>query len=559
MSAVLEDKATAARAAIDGAVWIPCTLCQPSKSHMQTLRRGHFDSKKLAELSASVAKVGVLQPILVRVIAAAKVGAPLYEIVAGERRWRASINAKLPAIPTIVKALSDFEVLELQVIENVQRDDLTPLEEAEGFRGLMRAPNGLTGFATVDELAARLGKSKGYVYARLKLCDLVPAAREALVTEQITASTALLIARLPSHQQPEATKKILQGWGGEPATFRQARDLLERDFMLKLGSAIFKITDETLVPAAGSCKACGKRTGANPDLFDDIKSGDVCTDPPCFAKKLDAHRLRLVEIAKDKGQEVITGAAAKGGDFIRLEDSGYNLSSKLATASYGKTVGQLLGKDKPSVLLLEDPHTKALVEVVRRSDALKVVKEKGLVQAKTGGVSDFEAKRNAKAKAENAWRQAVAERAIAAIVSSQYDDADVHAWLMPEAACAMWCRLENEVEKRAEKLLGWEHIDIGYNGNSPAAVKKLEQRVAKLTSAQLDQMFVAMTIAAQAHVSQYDIPREPSRLLRVAIGLGINAEAIKRELAGAAKAKAKKAPAKKAPAKKAAAKKGAKS
>lgn len=568
MSAVLDQKPDYAqlwgeRPRVGSAVYIPPNLLAPSKTNP----RKHFDAAKMAELVESVKKHGILQPILARGIDGAINGRPQYEIVAGERRWRAAVTAKLAAIPTIVKPMTDFEVLELQLIENMQRDDLTPMEEANGYRALMRKPNEQQGFATAEELGARIGKSKGYVYARMKLCDLVAEGRKALEDGKLSASTALLIARLPAHQQPAATKLIVQGWGGEPATFRDAKEAIERDFMLTLGSALFKITDETLLAGVGSCKACPKRTGSDPDLFGDVKNADVCTDPPCFQKKKEAHQLRLVEIAKEEGREVIAGAAAKKlqpyahgeiKDYVKLDDAAYRLGN-IQGGGYEKTIGQVLGKTKPAITLFEDPHTKELVEVVKRDDVVKLLKEKGVIRApqKTQR-SDAEVKREAKAKAENAWRMAVAQQAIAAVVDPQFDAVGVSGWLIPETACAMWCRLETEVEKRAEKLLGWEHIDVGYNGDGPG-VKKLEERVGNLTSAQLDQMLVAMAIAGQTHVSTYHTPTAPTRLLRVAIGLGINVDQVKRELAGAAKAKAKKAPAKKAPAKKPVAKKGAKS
>lgn len=540
------------RSAIDGAVLIPYNLLAPSKTNP----RKHFDPKTLAELAESVKKHGVLQPILVRDIEGAKVGQPLYEVVAGERRWRASGLAKLEFVPAIVRTMSDFEVLELQVIENLQRDDLHPLEEAEGYQALMQLHKGLH-YANVDELAARIGKSRSYVFGRMKLCALIEPAKKAFLDGQIVASTALLIARMPAAVQVDATKKILQGWGGEPASYRQARELLEREFMLKLGSAPFKITDASLVPAAGSCKDCPKRSGANPDLFDDIKSGDVCTDPPCFAAKKGAHQARLIAAAKEEGREVLTGAAARSDKYVALEDAGYRLGHNIA-AGHDKNIGQLLGKNKPAIALLEDPHTKELIEVVRRDEAIKVLKDKGIIKPPaTQRRNPAEEKREAAVKADNAWRAVVAERAVAAIVSSQYDDVDVHAWLMPEAACAMWCRLESDVEKRAEKLLGWEHIDVGYNGDGPG-VAKIEERVGKLTAAQLDQMLIAMSIAAQLHTSGWNTPKPPQRLLRVAKGLGINVDQVKAELRAAVKAKAAKKPvAKKAGAKPAAAKKKA--
>lgn len=550
------------RAAIDGAVFIPYNLLAPSKTNP----RKHFDPKKVAELAENIKKHGVLQPILVRAIEGAKKGQPLYEVVAGERRWRASGIAKQEFVPAIVKHMNDREVLEFQMIENLQREDLHPLEEAEGYQALMRLDKGVL-YANVDELAARIGKSRSYVFGRMKLCALIEPAKKAFLEGQINASTALLIARMPADIQIPATKRILQGWGGEPASFRQARDLLESEFMLKLGSAPFKIADADLVPAAGSCKTCPKRTGANPDLFDDIKSGDVCTDPPCFAKKKEAHQAQVIAIAKESGREVITGAEAKKAmpygpsqmkGFVKLDGPSYQLGIYNGGQ---KNIGQLLGKDAPETILIEDPDSKDLVEVVRTADATKVLKEKGVI--KTGsttssrlGSSDYEKKRRAKAMAENAFRSQVATRILAEVVDKKFDAKKTLEWLMPEVATAMWCELHDDTKKRVDKLLGWEPIKIGYE--DAAGEKKFTARLITFTAAQLDQVFVAMTIGSQISVNEYGMGGKGERLLRIAKGLRVDADKIKAELAAAARAKVKKPAAKKAAAKKPAAKKVAK-
>lgn len=539
-----------ARPSIDGAQYLPLNLCRPN-SHNP---RKRFAQKPLDELAESIEKFGVMQPVLARTIADAKRGQPQYEIVAGERRWRACKlvaerrkESDIAVIPAIVRELSDFEALELTTTENLQREDLHPLEEAEGYEGLLRHPVAGGEFKpprvhgyTVDELAARLGKSRGYVFARLKLLALVPAARDAFFADKFSASVAILLARMPPKVQTDALKEVLHGWGGEPASYRQTRDMLERNFMLVLSSAPFKITDENLVPGAGTCKECPKRTGASPDLFDDVKGADLCTDPACFAAKKDAHQARLIAIAEDEGREVILGAAAKKvkpqhyGElkgYLELDKVHHSLPG-------GKPLAKLLGKDAPPVALLEDPHTHELVQVVRAEDAMQVLKDKGIVKrAVMSTRSDAERKAEAKAKAETVWRTTLAERAVAAIVDNQFDELDVHAWLLPEVAIAMWGRMDHETTKRAEKLLGWERPE-GSSRFDDGAANKLDARIRALSSAQLDQAFVAMAVAGQLHVGQYSGEHKPTRLLLIAGRLGIDGAAVRAEMDQAAKAKA---------------------
>ena len=105
----------------------------PSSTEIQAQRRKRYDKAALAELAASIRESGVLQPIVARSLDAER-----YEIVAGERRWLSAKAAGLPTVPTVVRHLTDHEVLTVQIIENLQREELHPLEEAEAYQALLR-------------------------------------------------------------------------------------------------------------------------------------------------------------------------------------------------------------------------------------------------------------------------------------------------------------------------------------------------------------------------------------------------------------------------------------
>jgi ParB family chromosome partitioning protein len=143
--------------------------------------RRHFGEAELEELCQSIREKGVLQPILVR----PAMYANEYQIVAGERRWRAAQRAGVRVVPAIVRSLSDLEVLEIAIVENVQRADLSPIEEAEGYRSLMQ------GFdRTQAQVAETVGKSRVYVANALRLLQL-PEAVQAMVREgRLTAGHA---------------------------------------------------------------------------------------------------------------------------------------------------------------------------------------------------------------------------------------------------------------------------------------------------------------------------------------------------------------------------------
>ena len=235
--------------------------------------RKHFDPAKLDELAQDIERRGIDTPITVRPLPGNRVGdterGVEYELVCGERRLRASQLAGVATIPAMVRALTDNEALEVQLCENLKRDDLTALEEAEGYDTLMQHSK-----INADELGERIGKSRSYVYGRLKLLDLCQEARASLRSGEVDASRALVVARIPdSKLQIKAMNEIVQGpsyiygGAGEPMTYRQALDHVQKNYMLKLSEAKFKITALDLVPAAGSCKDCTKRTGHDPDLF----------------------------------------------------------------------------------------------------------------------------------------------------------------------------------------------------------------------------------------------------------------------------------------------------
>jgi ParB/RepB/Spo0J family partition protein len=280
--------------------------------------RKHFDQAALEELAGSIRQHGVAQPILVRPVANQP---DCVEIVAGERRWRASKLANMPTIPAIVRELTDVQALEIQVIENLQRTDVHPIEEAEGYEQLMRLHS-----YTADQLAEKVNKSKAYIYGRLKLCELAPEVRPAFYDGKLPASTALLIARMPiASLQIKATEEIVHNSGRQdPMSYREAAAYLKGRYMLDLTAARFVITDAKLLAVAGSCSTCPKRTGSQPLVFSDI-SADVCTDPDCFATKGRAHDLRLIVAAKKKGIPVYEGDAAEdawsSGDHITIDDA----------------------------------------------------------------------------------------------------------------------------------------------------------------------------------------------------------------------------------------------
>jgi ParB family transcriptional regulator, chromosome partitioning protein len=165
-------------------------------------RRG-FDEDTLAALTASVRELGVLQPVLVRPI-----GDERYELVAGERRWRAAKRAGLPSVPAIVRDVDDATSLEHALVENIHRQDLNALEEAAAYQQLIEDFH-----LTHDQVAARVGKSRAAVSNTLRLFQLPPAIQKMVAEGQLSAGHARALLGTPdrAYQEQLARRAIAEG------------------------------------------------------------------------------------------------------------------------------------------------------------------------------------------------------------------------------------------------------------------------------------------------------------------------------------------------------------
>lgn len=180
----------------DNVVEIKVSDIRPN--HLQPRRE--FEPEKIEELASSIAAHGVLQPIVVRSV----IGG--YELVAGERRWRASKAADLATIPALVRELSDGEVMEIALVENLQREDLNPLEEATAYATLLKE-FGLT----QEELSHRIGKSRPHIANTLRLLRLPEEIREIVSRETISMGHARALLSVDNEvQQLEACRSIVE-------------------------------------------------------------------------------------------------------------------------------------------------------------------------------------------------------------------------------------------------------------------------------------------------------------------------------------------------------------
>ncbi len=176
--------------------------------------RKDFDEEAINELAASIQEKGIIQPIVVRKNMNA------YEIIAGERRWRAAQRVGLTKIPVIIKDVSDREVLELALVENLQREDLNPIEEATAY-GQLIEDFGLTH----EEISKRIGKERSTITNQLRLLKLPEEVREALIKGEITAGHARALLGLES---PNKMKEVLEAIRKEKLSVRKTEKLVQK-------------------------------------------------------------------------------------------------------------------------------------------------------------------------------------------------------------------------------------------------------------------------------------------------------------------------------------------
>lgn len=505
--------------------------------------RTHFD---VAELTESVRENGVMTPLLVRLWPVDyqwRGEMPLYEIVAGERRWRAATAAGLKLIPGILRDLTTEQVVKLQLIENLQREDLHELDEAEGYERMIRD----YGY-TAESIAEAIHKSRSYVFARLKLLDLDADSRRLFRGGSLPASTALLLARVPTLSlRTKALKELMEkDHNGDLPSVRRAQKILRDRYMLDLKNASFPINDKDL--PGGPCKSCPKRTGNLPaDLFEDVKNANVCTDPDCHQAKALAYKQRVAAEAEAKGLVVVTGEAAKKVTGGYLSDYGDNVGTKhtkldaVCQADPEKrTYAQILG-DEAQPTLVEHPQRQELVPVIANTVLADKLKAAGIITPEAKR-EQTDKKTAEKLAAERAYRERLADDLADKVAACRMGgapaelDTDQLTALLREIVEGLWGRAQ-----------GSDGIDrvIKYHGatgkNITARKEDFARIVAEAGPSSCWQLIVSLLVVGETVPTDWSISQgyKPERMERLAAAFGINAPALRKALDAERKAEAK--------------------
>jgi ParB family transcriptional regulator, chromosome partitioning protein len=458
--------------------------------------RRQFDDVKLAELADNIRQHGVLQPVLVRPMPDGE--ADRYELVAGARRFRASKLAKRETIPATIRELTDTQCLELQLIENLQRADVHELDEARGYAALMQLQPETY---TVETLAEKIGRSEKYVYARLRLMHLIQEAQEAFYIGRVTVAHAFEIARLQPNDQRRALEEcfphhntvgaILKDGKAEAVTVRQLRQWVEREIHLDITNAPFDPQNATLLPPAGSCAKCPKRTGNNPLLFPEVRQKSICTDRSCYGMKIEA----LVQIRTKS-----------------LEDSGVKplrVSHAPAWQVKQRNPDVLYEGHYRTVKKAECPQTKPAV-VVDGADAGKVFHvcrdEQCKVHARVTHYEPSPEERAARAKELLAERTEKLTRARILNAIRKKLPATLSRPDLEMAALDYFGRLGHDNHRRLCRVYGWEEQKTKAAWGGTAVDYKIigEKAAHAMSTPEVQHFFVVWSLVSDLYCPGYD-------------------------------------------------------
>ena len=523
---------------------------QITEIHIDDLHESPFNPRKLfnegalQELAADIKAVGrVLQPLLVRPIVPPLFdgdpdGTAGHEIVFGHRRYRAAQLAGLTHITCMVRAMTDEEAKRAQISENLQRADVHPIEEAEGFQALID-DHGMT----ADLLAEQTGKSRSYIYGRLKLLAACPEIRRACLAGEIGAEVALLVARLRTDKLQQKALGYIKAdhradlKDGGKASYRAVRSLLVEKFTLDLKTAMFDVQDATLLPIAGPCVTCPKRSANAPEYADVVEgapsywgspqagSANACTDPDCFDEKKKAHLKREAAKLTAEGKVVVDGNAARNaisahgeikGAFIAVKDAKDEISrAKLNAQANSKVV-------PPQIVLLQDPRTGKTHQAVKRADLQAAgVKVKEAPKSNGQNYAEQERKRqeaaaakSAAAKAEISVRSTVLLGLTERMALTERGEFDLRL-----IAQCLWLRLQWPGKKFMADL---------YGVSDP---NQLDARIAAMTVTELTVLLMQCALACEVAPHEYEIDREPQHLIAAAQHYGIDIDQVRAKLA----------------------------
>lgn len=390
----------------------PEHLLAPLKDLDQWARnpRGVVNRELLGDLEHSIAVNGILVPLIVRRTENKKL-----EVIAGNRRLEAALSVseyqnhltrkKVEMIPVIVyDSMTDQEATEIAILENVQRENLTPVEEAEAYQYLFagKIDGKMESFQLLEEISSKTGKSVGHIKKRLLLLQLNSEGKKALRDGKFTLGAAVAIASIPDPRDREdAVKRAIRNCGNSVFAECDAREMIDNNYSFILSAAGWKWSDpfEDQQKSPGPCEKCSMNSASQNELFSDVAKGKPrCMNGRCFEARKAVYLKRMLESAKKEKREVITGHEAEAA--IQGWGSRYtNLKNACEEDPKKRSYLRIL-KDSGSDLvpaLAVDPKGKS-AEVLRTDQLEATLRKLKIIRTATSSASPSEKREREKDK-----------------------------------------------------------------------------------------------------------------------------------------------------------------
>ena len=357
----------------------------PVSGLVDTALNKRTDLGDIEGLTESIRKNGIETPLLGRPTSDPNI----VEVACGKRRRHGSEIAGITHVPIVIRPMTDLEVLDAQTWENGDRKEFTPLEEADLYDTYAREHK-----LTIDQIAERTSRSRRHVLVRLKLLSLVQPARDALSLGSdekgaLDLGAAEQLACYPASVQEAALPHMLRTEATAPMGGAAAKAWLARNYTLKLATPPFDPEDAGLVPAAGKCSACPKRSGNQAELFADL-ADDTCTDVACYDakgretwnRKADKYRANGYMVLDDEATREVFGGKGMGGWLANspVSPKYVSLDDKAWTPDGEKTYRQILGGKtalkNATVMIARHPESGKVYEVLDAKEAATLAEER---------------------------------------------------------------------------------------------------------------------------------------------------------------------------------------
>jgi len=449
--------------------------------------RKDFNPDRQTELNLSIQEKGILDEITVSPLN----GNGKYEIIDGERRYRAAIVLGLEEIPCKIRTTTEEEARELRLVSALQRANLHPLEEARAFSDYIKS-----GKCAAGSTAKKIGIPESHIAQRLKLLDLIPAASKAYEKGTLTIEHATLLAKMTPEDQNRAIEFLIEDdplYGLDIARdVKVFKEWISEEISLNLSVAPFDKADQTLIPGVPACLECPKNSGFNTALFPELNAKHICGDRICFKAKVAAHLEREKKrIRKEEKRPFIMISSKSLAMDDPLKVDGLKMEGRYKIVKAGKEC-----EDTKRAQWIDGPNKGKFVLVCNYSKCKKHWGGAGRSTAAGSGTYDDpkQVAKRQKAEKDQEFNTAVAARAWTSIMSATLDKMtgkfDPECWKL--LAKKFWYMSEYEVDE-----------DI-FNKLAGSPIHPIGKKIDSMSQKDLERLTIIFLMLHESYESEFE-------------------------------------------------------